>query len=123
LREVTHRLEDDMMTSKSSILALSACLAIGFFGSIAAAQAPLAGVPNETQVIVVVAQPLMPGLIAPSNLYGAGPPTDGLDTHPYLDAEPSRKAVNAGGRSHQSARAPAKAGGPSTSKSGSSTSN
>ena len=45
-----------------------------------------------------------PATIAPSSLYGAGPPTEGLDSHPYRERE-MHKAHAAGDKSPQSASA------------------
>jgi hypothetical protein len=58
----------------------------------------------------------VPGLIAPSGLYGAGPPVDGLDSNPYREAPPQvRKALNVNGRATQAARGNAKPTASSTS--------
>ena len=57
----------------------------------------------------------VPGLIAPSGLYGAGPPIDGLDSNPYREVRVVHKAPRATGRATQSARSTAKASGSGTS--------
>jgi len=59
----------------------------------------------------------LPRTIAPSSVYGAGPPTDGLDSHPYREREMRKSpqsASAAGGKTRQQARGAAKTGGSGT---------
>jgi hypothetical protein len=129
--------EDDMMKSTDWTLALSACLASGVL--IGTSQAHFAGAPAAAPIDVLVlpapatqvagaapmegtaattddsAEHRIPGLIAPSGLYGAGPPIDGLDSNPYREARLVHKAPRAAGRATQSARSTTKAGGSGTS--------
>jgi len=94
-----------MTRSMVLTLALSALVVSGI--SSGAAQAQTTGAPSATEpaVMVPAAAPAPPpGTIAPSSLYGAGPPTDGLDSHPYRERE-MHKAHAAGGKSPQSASA------------------
>jgi hypothetical protein len=79
-----------MTRSVALMVALSALAVSGI--SSGHAQAPLGGVPPS-------------GTIAPSSLYGAGPPVDGLDHNPYRDAQQMRKkSVAESGKARQSAR-------------------
>jgi hypothetical protein len=112
-----------MTRSTVLTLALSALVASGISS---AAQAQVTGAPTDTDPSMVVAAPAT-GTIAPSTLYGAGPPTDGLDKNPYREARQSRKTPAAGDKPPQSAstagaktRQPARSG---TKPSGSSTLN
>ena len=80
-----------MMRSVALMLALSALAMSGI--SSGHAQAPLAPAGQPS------------GTIAPSSLYGAGPPTDGLDSNPYRHAQQMRKkSVAESGKARQSAR-------------------
>ena len=113
-----------MTRSMISTLAFSALVASGI--SSGAAQAQTTGGPTVTEPTVMVPAPAAaPATIAPSMLYGAGPPTDGLDSNPYRKARqmhkmpaagdmPPQSASTAGARTHQPARGGAKPGGPST---------
>jgi hypothetical protein len=114
-RSGAFHLEDDMIRSATRTLALSALVATGISGG--AAQAQTVGGPTVTN-------PAATGTIAPSMLYGAGPPTGGLDSDPYRNApkihktratgdKPSQSASAAGGKTRQPARG-AKAKGSST---------
>jgi hypothetical protein len=98
------RPEDDMTRSTVLTLALSALVASGIASG--AAQAQTTGGPAATEPAVMVpaaAVPTpLPPTIAPSSLFGAGPPTDGLDSHPYRERE-MHKAHAAGDKSPQSA--------------------
>jgi hypothetical protein len=119
------QMEDDMMKSTGWTLALSACLASGVL--IGTSQVQFAGAPAAAQVAGAApmegtaattgdsAEHRVPGLIAPSGLYGAGPPIDGLDSHPYREARLVHKAPRAAGRATQSARSTTKASGSGTS--------
>jgi hypothetical protein len=128
-----------MMKSMGWNLALSACLAGGVL--IGTSQAQFADAPADTAARVDVlvlpapatqvagaapmesaaattddnAEHRIPGLIAPSGLYGAGPPIDGLDSNPYREARLVHKAPRAAGRATQSARSTTKASGSGTS--------
>ena len=80
-----------MTRSVALMVALSA-LAVSAISS-GHAQAPLAPAGQPS------------GTIAPSSLYGAGPPTDGLDSNPYRHAQQMRKkSVAESGKARQSAR-------------------
>ena len=82
-----------MMRSVALMVALSALAVSGISSGHAQAPVAPAGQPS--------------GTIAPSSLYGAGPPTDGLDSNPYAEASPQvRKALGHDGQAHQSASAP-----------------
>jgi len=66
-------------------------------------------------VIVVGAAAEPVGTIAPSVLYGAGPPIDGLDANPYREAPQLRKNSAAdNNKAHQSARGSTKESGSGT---------
>jgi hypothetical protein len=106
-----------MTKSVALMVAFSALVVSGI--SNGHAQAPLAGTPNIVQSVVTVGvtPPAVPpsGTIAPSLLYGAGPPIDGLDSNPYRDAPQLRKkSVADSGKARQSARGTTKASAPGT---------
>jgi hypothetical protein len=103
-----------MTRSTVLTLALSALVASGI--SSGAAQAQPVAAPAEASAT---------GTIAPSMLYGAGPPIGGLDSNPYGEARQMRKtpdagngppqsASTAGGKTRQPARGGAKTKGSST---------
>jgi hypothetical protein len=126
--------EDDMTRSMISTLALSALVASGI--SCGAAQAQTTGGPTVTAPAPTATEPApmaptpvaapapLPRTIAPSVLYGAGPPIDGLDSHPYREREmrntrtagnkPPQSASTAGGKTQQPARGGAKSSKAST---------
>jgi hypothetical protein len=117
--------EDDMARSTVSTLALAA-LAVSCISS-GAAQAQTTGGPAATEpgmMVPAAATAPLPGTIAPSSLYGAGPPTDGLDSHPYREREmhkarvagdkSAQPASAAGGKARQQARGAAKTSGSGT---------
>jgi hypothetical protein len=83
-----------MTRSTVLTLALSALVASGI--SSGAAQAQPVAAPAEAPAT---------GTIAPSMLYGAGPPTGGLDSDPYREARQTRKTPDAGNKPPQSASA------------------
>jgi hypothetical protein len=115
-----------MTRSRLLTLALSALAASGI--SSGAAQAQTTGGPAATEPAVMVpaatAPAPLPRTIAPSLLYGAGPPTDGLDTHPYREremhkastagAKPPQSPSATGGKTRQQARGAAKTSGSGT---------
>lgn len=91
-----------MTRSTVSTLALSALVVSGI--SSGAAQAQTTGGPAATEPGMMVPAALPPTIV-PSSLYGAGPPTDGLDSHPYREREEMHKASAGGAKSPQSASA------------------
>jgi len=99
-----------MTRSRLLTLALSALAASGI--SSGAAQAQTTGGPAATEPAVMVpaatAPAPLPRTIAPSLLYGAGPPTDGLDT------KPPQSPSATGGKTRQQARGAAKTSGSGT---------